>query len=569
MDPLEILRHFTDYGQPGGGNFPIRCFVRFHVSGDTKWVSFWERSRNEDQLHFDRTDSPRRWERNELEYRDGDIIAVEKYVGKTLERLHSELSIKVEKKPNFDVFKYHFTCHPQVIHCHYQSGKIESIPNLNHEIVECCKPENIVYNEGKDGRYPQVSLTCFNPERVRINNEIDLKPDIVTFDNLKKDIFNVYARYLEELIDRPRPWDMIFKLSELGDVAEIYLNHLNLSFFDNFKTSFPLFVHVKYASLQENEILKLSIDDFNKNPGCRIKFTPFTDSDWRILNRQIADKLGNKSDPHNLVIKHFTDFGQHGHYFEGFPARCYVRYQRKGCYSGSFWERKRSEFELELERYSPSEWRKDKVLQKANHAESYVLRKLEIYTNIPTRVCNNFHVIQSSGTTTTYSMPKVLNFKLHKKGDFMYNHRETSGTYYNPVSINDKKTKDSVVVVSSSSFRPDDDTVERLNVEMFINASPCRSCFTKLKDFVDVSRKKHVEVFIHVKYASFYYESENEKMKNEFDKTNSDCSSNLKITPFTVDDWRIFGRALTDRIQNEINVDQAEVCKKIEDFKIL
>ena len=116
------------------------------------------------------------------------------------------------------------------------------------------------------------------------------------------------------ICDHYGPLNENLKLSDVGDVAEIYLNHLNKSFVEfvginKDGNSFP-FVHFKYASLQRNQELKSLIYYANKNPILRLKFNPFTDSDWRIVIRQIADKLGIKNDPHNLM-KHFTDFGQY------------------------------------------------------------------------------------------------------------------------------------------------------------------------------------------------------------------------------------------------------------------
>ena len=388
-DPLEILRHFVDYGQPGCKDFPIRCFVRFHKSGDTKWVSFWERSRiDKNQRKLEREDSPE-WKKDEVLK---ECNPVENYVVQRLELLNSpssesEGSDSRSEISNFPISskRYYFTCYPQAIHCHYQSGEIKSIPNLKREEVECYYPENIVYYKGKNSVYPQVLLTCFNPRRVCIDGkQIKSTPDIITFDNNdNKDNYNKFIRYWRKLNDRPKPYDDIFKLSNVGDVAEIYLNHLNQSFVDEFvkrekdENKFPLFVHVKYASLKWSEKLESFINYANENPGFRLKFTPFTDSDWRIMNRQIADKLGNKGDTHNLMIKHFTDFGQHGHDFNSFFARCYVRYRRSDENLTSFWERKRNSSELEEERKdSPEGWKEDKVLKEAYHAERYVLRRL-------------------------------------------------------------------------------------------------------------------------------------------------------------------------------------------------
>ena len=421
VDPLEILRDFVDYGQPGCDNFPIRCFVRFRESGDaTKWKSFWERSRDKYQLELEREDSSSWWEEDKVLKKPNPV---EKYVVQRLELLNSPSSESSdssssksedpdsgsESSSSFEPSRYYFTCRPQVIHCHYQSGKIKSIPNPEHEImVECDYPQNIVYYEGEDTKYPQMSLTCFNPTEVcKIDGKkkiIDPKPDIITFDNIS------WVKYSErESESCSRPCNNPFTLSKVGSVAEIYLNHLNQSFVDEFvtrekdKNTFPFFVHVKYASLQRNKELESSIDAFNKNPNFRLKFTPFTDSDWRIVNRQIADKFGNGSYPHNL-IKYFTDFAQYGHYYRGFKVHCFVSYQQRDS----------------------TTWQKDWTEANASHAELNALNSLEknfsgivkLYMNAsPCTVCAKVLITFATNNTDINVHVKYTGFykgKLYK-----------------------------------------------------------------------------------------------------------------------------------------------------------
>ena len=88
----------------------------------------------------------------------------------------------------------------------------------------------------------------------------------------------------------------------------------------------------------------------------------------------------------------------------------------------------------------------------------------------------------------------------------------------------------------------------KFEMEIYINASPCEDCFNLLQKFVT----KNNQVFIHVKYASFYYKNENQKSdQTSFDRVNSDGGSRLKITPFTDSDWRILNRGIVS-LNNEM-----------------
>ena len=62
------------------------------------------------------------------------------------------------------------------------------------------------------------------------------------------------------------------------DIADFVLEHPNA------------FLHVKYAYFEDNKDLKRceAFNFFNDNPGFPLFITPFTDGDWRVLHRHIA-----------------------------------------------------------------------------------------------------------------------------------------------------------------------------------------------------------------------------------------------------------------------------------------
>ena len=87
----------------------------------------------------------------------------------------------------------------------------------------------------------------------------------------------------------------------------------------------------------------------------------------------------------------------------------------------------------------------------------------------------------------------------------------------------------------------------KVEIEIHPNASPCEDCFAALSTFT----AEYEQVFIHVKYASFYPRSD----QQSFDHFNSDGGSRLKVTPFTDSDWRLLLvnilKLVVDEIENE------------------
>ena len=458
----------------------------------------------------------------------------------------TEGTFPTEHPPLFETKRYYYLCRPQVIHCHYESGEMKSIQNLERESVECYYPKNIIYYK-ECGDYSKDVLSCFNPSKVLIDEkEITPTPQSVVFDNLE-DSKVVYFNLMEN--DK---LSNILNAFHIGHVAEIYLNHLDKFFIDKMvehekEKGFP-FVHIKYASVQRDIELKLFRDINGESP--RLKFTPFTTSDCRILNRQVANQL--KEDQQQL-INHFTDFGQHGHYFVGFPVRCFVRYREVGKNGWStFWERSRNNFQLDLERDDVPDYDNDEVLRQPNHAEIYLLRRMKEFI----KNHNSNYEIESESrssdenddqakTATSINLDKV---KIESGG-------KTKKVKYASPIILANGNKRSSKTLNNQTQRIYNDlknvSARKLEVEIFINASPCKDCFEKLKTFVEVDKDNYYDVFIHVKYANFYKESNAEDIK----KTNGKGISNLKVTPFTVDDWRTLNRALIDRIESEMEID--------------
>ena len=588
---MEILKQFTDVSC----DFPVRCFTRFHNDGHNEWVSFWERSRKSYELDSERSDCPREWEQNEV--KSCNFVAVEKYIVRRLKALDLELSTETLNKneSRLNPSRYFYTCQPQSIYCHFELGEIDN-PVLNNGCkYECYYPQNVIYYHVRNGAYTQSSLTCFNPAKVLINNKpFPRVPEVVTFENIQG-----FIHYNEILQRRPGgPCDQEFTIAHVGNVAEIYINYLNKSFIEKFmdnesqaKDIFP-FIHVKFANLEKTEDLITLTKQVNENRGIRLKFTSFTDGDWRVILRQIANKMGEHF---KLLIKQFTDFGQFGHDF-GYFARCFVRYQT-GSKLKSFWERSRSSEQLDLERDDYEEWGDDRKLKKENHAECYVLRRIEVLRKLKKRSLTDsessgneetetdeeetetdeeetetdedktFKVNSSTPVCITKECGSVIQYKKARSVSLKYkadNLKQMGGlqTCYNPTSIKLKsddgggniKIDSAASVVTFERTRTDSNDDKTFHVEILLNTSPCPPCLEELKTFAD-----KYEVFIHVKYSSFYKESN----RDEFDKINSDPSSNLKITPFTVEDWRVLNRALLDRIGSKVRDDTIKAFKNL------
>ena len=178
-----------------------------------------------------------------------------------------------------------------------------------------------------------------------------------------------------------------------------------------------------------------------------------------------------------------------------------------------------------------------------------------------------FKVNSSTPVCITKECGSVIQYKKARSVSLKYkadNLKQMGGlqTCYNPTSIKLKsddgggniKIDSAASVVTFERTRTDSNDDKTVHVEILLNTSPCSPCLEELKTFAD-----KYEVFIHVKYSSFYKKSN----RDEFDKINSDPSSNLKITPFTVEDWRVLNRALLDRIGSKVRDDTIKAFKNL------
>uniref|UniRef100_A0A7M5TRX2 Uncharacterized protein n=1 Tax=Clytia hemisphaerica TaxID=252671 RepID=A0A7M5TRX2_9CNID len=294
------------------------------------------------------------------------------------------------------------------------------------------------------------------------------------------------------------------------------------------------------------------------------------------------------------MLTHFI-FGQHGHDFRGFPARCFVRYRFGGDVEWeTFWERKRDGDELDLER-DDSDWEDDKELKRPLHAEKYVIRRIQkavddhdsesdsesdsdegdefdvtkySYTCYPHYV----HLHYPARNVYTRQFDQVRdNFtevECFYDQNILYDKNKTF-TCYNPqrvvigkVEYEDTNTPKIVICdslktkgnlqwnrdVKAWDGNHNRDLPKRrvgiLEIEIYLNASPCEDCFTALKEFVE----KNTHAYIHVKYTSFYYTSD----QDHFNDVNSETDSRLKITPFTDSDWKFVIREINELQTNKI-----------------
>ena len=291
-DPLEILKHFSHYGV---GWTDLRdsenqLLVRYRRNNEGDWVTFWEVDGSGGGEPF--------WE---IIQNDKDGFVVRDKQSKMSHSRNAKVR-KIESGNNLD-----------------DDGEIIDIPsneptNSKALNVGSANIEPFIeINENKsyesEGSFP------------RPTNSIDVEADGVKINN------NNEACY------------------DLITYVEIYMQPLTKSCFDDLverakdKQKFPYFVHVKYLCRQQHDHLKLLIRNANQEPSLQLKFSEFTDEDWRIVNRQIASELG---EPDNLVLRQFTDFDPSVGNYGDHRVRCFVSYQRAdydnyNIYEG-FWE---------------------------------------------------------------------------------------------------------------------------------------------------------------------------------------------------------------------------------------
>ena len=297
-----ILQHFTDFAQLGHDftDSPARCLVRYRVGGDG-WNSFWERKRSFNELNLERDYTG--WENDDILKKPGHA---ETYV---MQRLI--YSIAPSDVFAFQSNRYYFICQPAAIHCHYGQGKINTLQNPLRTTVKCKYPQNVMYDQNKmfNCYHPSDVVYVITDERYGLEKELPIKelgglmPETITFDNLSNGV-----SYFSKLFNSERDWyeDLTNYNPSNRMEVEIYLNVSPCqNCFDElmkFEKKYPnVFIHVKYATFYDNpgglsndrekEWHVNSLYDrynyVNENPGIRLKITPFNDSDWRTINRQL------------------------------------------------------------------------------------------------------------------------------------------------------------------------------------------------------------------------------------------------------------------------------------------
>ena len=126
IDPVKVLEHFTNFGQRGHnyGGFPVRCFARYRFDDDYEhWRSFWERSRNSEQIEKERD---YKWKDDEELIR---VAHAEHYVLKRMKNIFNTRRDTVRKAENYqtkDLFDK-YDCYPRILHCYYANGQINTI----------------------------------------------------------------------------------------------------------------------------------------------------------------------------------------------------------------------------------------------------------------------------------------------------------------------------------------------------------------------------------------------------------------------------------------------------------
>jgi len=299
-DFQEISISFTDYEKTKEErcDLPNRCLVRYRM-GNGEWKSFWERSRFHDNSEEKGDDYP--W-KQEDEKRVGEGEAHE-YAIRRLELILNPTDDE-DKDPytrqpfkgcfRSNKFTYYFNT--KAIHYHYKVGRVVTVNYPVERRVEVKYPVNLMLNgEG--------SLICCHPVDVAVLHEgkeefetafdsSSKKPNMVVFENIDTYSTIGYQRWF---------WDdrSLKKLPEdynSDDRMEVEMYFNNAPAFrgrdlTDFLSDHPnVFIHAKYGYFKDNRV-RVSrtkmFDSVNENPGFPLFITPFTDGDWKVLQRHI------------------------------------------------------------------------------------------------------------------------------------------------------------------------------------------------------------------------------------------------------------------------------------------
>ena len=104
-------------------------------------------------------------------------------------------------------------------------------------------------------------------------------------------IFKTMIYYNQKNLGYWRPWNEKLNLAHIGNIAEVYIFYLSKSFVASLlkgeeSENLPFI----YVTLEDDKPLRFFIKHLQDNRGIRLKFTPFTDGDYRIVLRLIAEK---------------------------------------------------------------------------------------------------------------------------------------------------------------------------------------------------------------------------------------------------------------------------------------
>lgn len=272
-DPLEILKHFSHYGvgwtdlRDSENQHLVRYCQRRNDKGERPWKTIWVDG-----------DGGRFWEKIENN-KDGLLVKDEPST----------------QSPNAKIQKIDSDC----------------------DNLDDVEEDSVIPKE-------QHSLTSDDAERSNIQTSKEVDKRV-----LKSKVSHKHSNSIVvEDVDDENNNNELHDKSIIYDV-EIYLQPLTKSYLNDLvkrakdKQTFPYSVHVKYLCRQQSDNLKSFIRNANQDESLQLKFTEFTDEDWRIVNRQISFELG---EPDNLILRQFTDFDPSGNYGDK-HIRCFAYYQ--------------------------------------------------------------------------------------------------------------------------------------------------------------------------------------------------------------------------------------------------
>ena len=220
-----------------------------------------------------------------------------------------------------DRYKYQFRA--ATMHCHYESGHVETTTLAKLGFIEVKFPSNLMINgEGcinlyhpKDVAFKEYIRGEDTGEFKSLIKDPANKPCVVTLNNVFRENNGREGTY-KKMVWHERNYKTDHYLRDPYNSTdrmevEMYFNNAPLfgpgwynpshdlwynSGLDEFVTLHPnVFIHVKYAYIFDYKKAEKieSYNYFNNSPGFQLFITPFTESDWKVLNHHIV-KLGER-----------------------------------------------------------------------------------------------------------------------------------------------------------------------------------------------------------------------------------------------------------------------------------